>query len=335
MAMTLNAPFPYFGGKRRVAAEVWRRFGDVRSYVEPFFGSGAVLLGRPQPFSGVETVNDLDGLLCNFWRATRADPAAVARFADWPVSECDLTARHLWLVERREGITERLCADPDWYDAQAAGWWVWGACSWIGSGWCAGDGPWSRADDALVIFNTGRGINRQLPHLGNTGRGIINRQLPHLGDGSSTVMVEWMAALSNRIRSVRITCGPWERVTSNTVVFRGTGHWTEASVFLDPPYDTGLMDYGAGGMGKGIAQDVREWALDAGRRSDLRIAVCGYDEHDALADAGWSAYRWKAAGGYGGGMGSAAAENAAREVIWFSPACLGTRQPSLFDEVGA
>ena len=25
----LVAPFPYFGGKRRVAAEVWRRFGDV------------------------------------------------------------------------------------------------------------------------------------------------------------------------------------------------------------------------------------------------------------------------------------------------------------------
>jgi DNA adenine methylase len=116
----LVAPFPYFGGKRRVAAEVWSRFGNVRSYVEPFFGSGAVLLARPTPFSGVETVNDKDGLLCNFWRAVQADPAAVARHADWPVSECDLHARHLWLVERREDITGRLMADPAWFDAQAA-----------------------------------------------------------------------------------------------------------------------------------------------------------------------------------------------------------------------
>ena len=167
----LVAPFPYFGGKRRVAAEVWRRFGSVRSYVEPFFGSGAVLLARPQPFSGVETVNDLDGLLCNFWRATKADPAAVAEAADWPVSECDLTARHLWLVERRASITERLCADPEWFDAQAAGWWVWGACAWIGSGWCSGDGPWAKGADGELV---------KLPHLGGATAGPVKAsRRPH------------------------------------------------------------------------------------------------------------------------------------------------------------
>ena len=62
----MQAPFPYFGGKRTIAAEVWARFGDVRNYVEPFFGSGAVLLNRPQPFAGPETVNDKDGLVANF-----------------------------------------------------------------------------------------------------------------------------------------------------------------------------------------------------------------------------------------------------------------------------
>ena len=41
----LRAPFPWFGGKSRVAPLVWDRFGDVPNYVEPFFGSGAVLLG--------------------------------------------------------------------------------------------------------------------------------------------------------------------------------------------------------------------------------------------------------------------------------------------------
>ena len=35
----LSAPFPWFGGKRKVAPEVWRRLGDVALYVEPFAGS--------------------------------------------------------------------------------------------------------------------------------------------------------------------------------------------------------------------------------------------------------------------------------------------------------
>ena len=73
--MGLEAPFPYFGGKSRAADVVWQALGDVDHYVEPFFGSGAVLLARPAP-GGLETVNDKDGLLANFWRAVRADPAA-------------------------------------------------------------------------------------------------------------------------------------------------------------------------------------------------------------------------------------------------------------------
>ena len=64
----LKSPFPYFGGKSRAVGLVWPRFGVVRNYVEPFFGSGAMLLGRPAPWTGSETVNDADGLLCNFWR---------------------------------------------------------------------------------------------------------------------------------------------------------------------------------------------------------------------------------------------------------------------------
>ena len=99
---TLKAPFPYFGGKSRVVSLVWSRFGTVRNYVEPFFGSGAVLLGRPQPFNGTETVNDKDGFVSNFWRAIQADPEDVARHADHPVNENDLHARHSWLVQRKD-----------------------------------------------------------------------------------------------------------------------------------------------------------------------------------------------------------------------------------------
>jgi DNA adenine methylase len=121
---TLQAPFPWFGGKSKVANIVWSRFGDVLNYVEPFFGSGAVLLGRPAPGS-VETVNDLDGFVANFWRAIKHAPAETAEWADNPVNENDLHARHAWLVGQRESVTARLDGSPEWYDAKVAGGWVW------------------------------------------------------------------------------------------------------------------------------------------------------------------------------------------------------------------
>ena len=55
----LKAPFPWFGGKSRVAHIVWEAFGNCDNYVEPFAGSLAVLLARPHP-PQTETVNDLD-----------------------------------------------------------------------------------------------------------------------------------------------------------------------------------------------------------------------------------------------------------------------------------
>lgn len=63
--MSVTAPFPWFGGKRRVAAEVWAAFGaDVPNYIEPFAGSLAVLLARPGGAGKIETVNDRDRYLC-------------------------------------------------------------------------------------------------------------------------------------------------------------------------------------------------------------------------------------------------------------------------------
>lgn len=135
MNAPLKAPFPWFGGKSRVAHLVWNAFGDVANYVEPFAGSLAVLLGRPTA-PRIETVNDLDCYLANFWRAVQHAPDEVARWADWPVNEIDLHARHRWLVAQSE-FRERMRGDPEYFDAKVAGWWVWGICQWIGGGWCA------------------------------------------------------------------------------------------------------------------------------------------------------------------------------------------------------
>ena len=156
----LDAPFPWFGGKRRVAADVWAAFGDVKNYVEPFFGSGAVLLGRPSA-PHIETVNDADGLIANFWRSIKLSPAETAEWADNPVNENDLHARHAWLVGALADLVPRLEGNPDFHDPKIAGWWVWGICCWIGGEFCSGKGPWSVVDGKLVRLGNGRGVMRQ------------------------------------------------------------------------------------------------------------------------------------------------------------------------------
>ncbi len=127
VGMSLKAQFSWFGGKSRAAELIWSRLDDVSNYVEPFAGSLAVLRARPH-VPRIETANDKDCCLANFWRA-------VAAWADWPVNECDLHARHRWLCDR-PGFREHVIADPDYYDAKVAGWWVSGVSQWIGSGWC-------------------------------------------------------------------------------------------------------------------------------------------------------------------------------------------------------
>ena len=339
----MRSPFPWFGGKRKVAAEVWRRFGAVDNYVEPFFGSGAVLFGRPSPFSGNETINDADGLVANFWRSIQAAPDETAHYADNPVNENDLHARHVWLVGQLPTLRARMDGDPDFYDAKIAGWWVWGVSCWIGSGFCSGSGPWHSVDGQLVhLGNNGRGVNRKLVHLGNNGRGVnrqlvhlgdngrgVNRKLVHLGDnGRGEALLAWFSALSARLRGVRVASGDWSRVCGPSVTFKHgiTG------VFLDPPYaetasrtdDLYRVDSAQ------IAHDVKKWAIEAGRRGDMRIALCGYEgEHEMPDD--WSIYAWNAGEGFGG-QADDRTGNGKRERIWFSPACI-TQQPSLFKAV--
>lgn len=86
----LKAPFVYFGGKSAIAHEVWAALGQPAHYLEPFFGSGAVLLARPNydAMKHTETVCDADGHLANVWRALQAEPDAVAKVCDWPVNHC-------------------------------------------------------------------------------------------------------------------------------------------------------------------------------------------------------------------------------------------------------
>jgi len=207
----ITSPYPYFGSKRRVVKAVWERFGKVENYVEPFAGSMSVLLGNPD-LPKIETVNDLDCFIPNFWRAVKADADKVAEYADYPVLEADLHARHRWLISpKAEEFRKQMSLDPFYYDTEIAGWWVWGMNASIG-----------------MTFTKQRGLNCK-PSLSMVGQGVT---IP-------TVDVdEWFTILKNRLKKVRVCCGDWSRVVTPSVTYKNKNVTKKGmvGVFLDPPY---------------------------------------------------------------------------------------------------
>lgn len=373
MVEKLKAPFPWFGGKSRAAAEIWTRFGDVANYVEPFAGSLAVLLRRPHR-AKVETVNDADSYLANFWRALAGDPEGVAEIADSPVNETDLTARHQWLVDQAE-FRERMLREPFFFDVRIAGWWVWGLSQWIGNGWCSPSTYGGRVGAALPELDRSKGVHkrsvmdhtpknlwrkmpsyplkgmhgdkvyRKLPALGDPGKGIhgngtwdAGRQIPYLASiGCGIHQGASAGAVLELFRPL------YERLRRVRVC---CGNWDRVlgpspttrlgitAVLLDPPYDSEFCD-NVYSIPANLGAEVQAWAVENGNNPMLRIALCGYEGAYQMP-ADWTCHEWKATGGYAsiGNGETRGRENAALERIWFSPACI-LPQPGLFDSIDA
>ena len=226
------------------------------------------------------------------------------------VHNCDLMARKSVLLKNEERLLENLIADPLWHDPILAGYWIWAASCWIGSG--------------LTSL-------RQTPHLGNKGMGehkfSMTEQRPHLSDKGKGVhktqikdIYEWFNQLSYRLRRVRVVCGDWSRVCG--------GNWQDLSwktvgIYFDPPY--GIQDrskvYHCDS--NTIAQDVMKFCIDRGKRKNYRIVLSGYDEYEKLADYDWRKENWIARGGYSNIAGKKQTRgkiNRKRETIWYSPA---------------
>lgn len=73
----MKAVIKYPGSKWNLARWIINFFPGHHSYLEPFFGSGAVLFNKPR--SNIETVNDLDGNVVNLFTCIREDPEKLAR----------------------------------------------------------------------------------------------------------------------------------------------------------------------------------------------------------------------------------------------------------------
>lgn len=326
----MKAPFPYFGGKSAVADVVWQALGNVGHYIEPFFGSGAVLLNRPH-YDGetrmIESVNDLDGFVANVWRALQNNPDEVAKWCDWPVNHADLSARKRRLIANEARLLENLIADDGWYDAKLAGYWIWAASCWIGSGL-------TRIGKRPHVGNSGMGVHSigQIPHVGHGGKGVHNiGKIPHVGHGGMGVqepykesVYVWFRELSERLRNVRVVCGDWSRVCG--------GDWQTnngmCGMFFDPPYghDAGRTNT-LYHREDDCAAQVAKWCYERGSRKDYRIVLAGYDtEHAWLEQEGWRVFEWSAVGGYSVSDDDEESDspnrgNRHRERLWLSPHC--------------
>lgn len=72
----MKAIAKYPGSKWSIANWIISCFPKHHSYLEPFFGSGAVLFNKPR--SNIETVNDLDGNVVNLFEWIKNDPEKLA-----------------------------------------------------------------------------------------------------------------------------------------------------------------------------------------------------------------------------------------------------------------
>lgn len=71
MELKTRAVLKYPGSKWRIANWIINHFPKHHTYLEPYFGSGAIFFNKPQ--SAIETINDLDWEVCNLFTCIRKD----------------------------------------------------------------------------------------------------------------------------------------------------------------------------------------------------------------------------------------------------------------------
>jgi len=301
----LKAPFPYFGGKRRLAGKVWDRLGDPMVYAEPFLGSAAVLLARPG-FARCRTLRELvcdrNGLVVNFWRAVKLDPEGVAAHVDNPLFQPDLTAWNRKLIEWADGNADRLSNDVDYHDVEAAGRWAWGQIIFLGAGWCA------------RTASGGVGDKRTKPRPG----GLLSKNVM---SGERTIIGE-ITRLHERFRDVVVVSSSWENCVTPAFIDGGEnirGRKVSVGVFLDPPYrrDTRVdniyaTDRAEKESARCVATESYEWAVENG--NTYRIAYCCQVD-DFPVPEGWTFET-------GPMIGHRKDRSERTDMVMFSPTCV-------------
>ena len=362
--MSMTAPFPYFGGKRRLASTVWEYLGDPVVYAEPFAGSLAVLLARETAGSR-EIVCDTNGHISNFWRALRADPCEVAWWADYPTVHQDLRARHLWLLDWARANSAKLSEDPEYYDTKAAGWWVWGISNWVGAEWCVQPSPANKrphagtkrggvgcsiqrleypvADEGRPYVSGtsgGRGVSSQrlavpsdvrpFVHNSGSGQGVQTTSLAHPVDGypNGARLLDWFYQLAARLSRVVVLNRSWESAVTPTLLQQTrSGAKPSVGIFFDPPYKTDERKHGLYSSDfDGSSSSVSEACYEWSLEHGEKFAIAFCCQ---AGDFEFSK-RWTRVEQSMGGIRLESRKHR-REVVYFSPRCWVERQMDMFD----
>jgi len=201
--MHITALAPWYGSKRTLAPRIVAECGEHKFYVEPFCGSMAVLLAKPE--CGMEMANDLHGDLINLARVLASDraPDLYSRVARVLMHE----AMH---TEAKATITGTPCDPAPSIDAvgechvrRALAYFV---MSWMGRNGHGGTRPGNIT------------TARRFTHNGGSG-GLRWRSA-----------VDSIPAWHERLRSVSFSC-----MDAFTLVER-MGDQDGTVIYLDPPY---------------------------------------------------------------------------------------------------
>jgi DNA adenine methylase len=92
-----HIPFGYFGGKYKHLNWLLPLLPQRKAYLEPFCGSAVVLLNREH--SDVETINDLNGDVVNFFKVLREQPEELV----YEISLTPYAESEVELAENRNG----------------------------------------------------------------------------------------------------------------------------------------------------------------------------------------------------------------------------------------
>lgn len=76
----LKTPISYYGGKQMMLRHILPKIPQHHSYIEPFFGGGAVFWGKPP--SQAEVVNDINNRLITFYKVLKYDIDELQKLID-------------------------------------------------------------------------------------------------------------------------------------------------------------------------------------------------------------------------------------------------------------
>lgn len=284
----LSPPLPFYGKKDYVAPLIWKLLGSPVLYIEPFGGSLAVLLARPDydPHKHWEVVGDLNGLIVNLYRAIKADAVAVAKLVDRMWAEQDLDAALRVINQRKPTLSDWLAENLNNYDVELAAYHL-----------------------VLECYCLGSMRTNKVSRLGRRGvcaKSFVKVGVDEQGFVVNETVYEWLRAIQNRLHFVDIYCRDWKKtieisVGSHTKYLRmqDANSTPRVGVFLDPPYvadESHLIKY-IDTLTKQdllkLRNEVLQWCIEMTNCPDMRIVLTGYEEYDELRKHGWRVYNFR------------------------------------------